>query len=439
MVAPQDPRALAAEVLRLQEAVEQQEERLAQLTRRKDEVLEQAWYWQTRCLASEYFADIAAAQPISLDQHAKYVEILHQRLDALVSQVSPATAIDLAPQITALQALLQAQTDLMAAATGPEAADADRAAAQPAGSAPDLALDPTGALAAGTATDASLASGGVAQASAGTALPEGDDTTGWLLWEGAGHFYLQTRNRAFPIPPATVATVRALPGDILRVTVSLSAENGCCSAYPYYFLEEAVERERELTYMVNDWQVKTRHGDLPVFAPRSLPPAGTPVAVLYNPDLPVCALLDRVFAYAEEAQPESRAQSKASRTAPAARSGPTTAVEPQLTGRAICVLGGEGFTSYYRSVVERYGATLEHPGGFADLRRIEGAVTRSDAVVFITRGISHKVFEFARERLRGKPSFFCNGLGARQLEAVLVSQVIPVLAPEKLSEEIQVG
>lgn len=288
---------------------------------------------------------------------------------------------------------------------------------------------------------------GLAQA----ALPLADDAPPTEPREAAGplvreleggreRFYVRLPARYQPVDITAVAAIGAFPGDMVAVEPRLEQQPGGAHCYLFFHLRETRPRTEEIATLLPGgppWLADTSRGPVLVMGAgdRRLEP-GQPVVVSYPRDNTDCGcLLLRVLPYAgatarplpaparkpEGARPEEPAEDLA---APHRR-------PPLLEGRTIYILGGEGFESNYRQVVEGYGAQLLWTSGFSELRQIAHRVRQADAVVLVTRGVSHKAYDHLQSALTitGRPLFYCNALGQSQLERVLENEVIPTLAP----------
>lgn len=274
--------------------------------------------------------------------------------------------------------------------------------------------------------------------------PEPEQEAGPLVREaenGRERFYIRLPERYQPVDSHAVAAIGAFPGDIVAVEPRLEHQPGGAHCYLFYHLREARPRAEEIATLLPGgppWLADTSRGQLVVLGAgdRRLEP-GQPVVVAYpEAGPPECGcVLVRVLpctgAAARTAGAARRPEGARDEGREAAAAAPPRRT-PLLTGRTIYILGGEGFEANYRAVVEAYGGQLLWTSGFSELRQIVHRVRQADAVVLVTRGVSHKAYDHLQNALlvTGRPLFYCNALGQSQLERVLETEVIPALAPQ---------
>lgn len=270
--------------------------------------------------------------------------------------------------------------------------------------------------------------------------PAPAEVAGPLLREADGgreRFYIRLPDRYQPIDAAAVAAIGAFPGDMVAVEPRCEQQPGSAHFYLFYHLREARPRIEEIATLLPGgppWVADTSRGPLPVIgaADRRLE-AGQPVVVAYPEEGGAhSCLLVRVLPYsgALTRNPPARREASA-REAGAEAEGEPRRRRPLLEGRTIYILGGEGFEANYRHVVEGYGGQMLWTSGFSELRQIVHRVRQADAVVLVTRGVSHKAYDHLQSALlaTGRPLFYCNALGQSQLERVIENEVIPALVP----------
>ncbi len=254
---------------------------------------------------------------------------------------------------------------------------------------------------------------------------------------GRERFYVRLPDRYQPVDITAVTAIGAFPGDIVAVEPRCEQQPGGAHFYLFFHLREARPRVEEIATLLSGgppWLADTTRGSLLVMGigDRRVEP-GNPVVVAYSEDNHECGcLLLRVLPYSGTPtrllparridctrDSESDAESLARRRL------------PLLEGRVIYILGGEGFETHYRHVVEGYGGRLIWTSGFSELRQIVHRVRQADAVVLVTRGVSHKAYDHLQSALLStrRPLFYCNALGQSQLERVLENEVIPTLVP----------